>query len=348
MVVALKLSEVIDLFLSEKRDEKFYDSSLITYKRKIGVFIEFLKIECNVTDSYFIDFLTGLRKETFIKSIEYYATNYNVRFKATVDNYITVVKSFFDFIGDDKIGIRTELFDSTYNLKQMMELANAEVKRLGLDKSDQKSPITKTSYKELKAHCDKILEQPVESVLHFKENKYNGSYTNYLSAIITKLVMFSGIKSKTICKILLSDYDYLLNKIKINGYWLHLPDIISKQLKNYLYLRNQIEKRFVSSELLFLDKSGNSVGTAYSSIFIVMSQTLGMQKAECIAKFTIIQFIAAGMKPSYILSLTGYAHDTYLHCYEIFEEESIGQISLITKTREIDSKIRLTEFFDEL
>lgn len=159
--------------------------------------------------------------------------------------------------------------------------------------------------------------------------------------------MFSGIKSKTICKVLLSDYDDSLNKIKLNGYWLHLPDALSSQLKNYIILRNQMCNVYGVSELLFLDRNGDSVGTAYSSIFIVMSQALGMQKAECIAKFTIIQFIKVGLKPSYILSLTGYSYETFLHCYEVFEESS-EEISMITKTKEIDSKIRITEFFDEL
>lgn len=343
----MRLSEVVKLFLSEKRDDKFYDSSLVTYSRKIGVFVEFLTMRCSVTDIYYKDFLAGMRKETFIHSIEYYVTNYNVRFKTTVDNYITVVKSFFEFIADDKIGIRNELFDSTYTFKQVKELANAEVKKMELDHSEQKSPITATAFKTLRDYCDQILIQPTESVLHFKEKGYNKTYTNYLSAIITKLVMFSGIKSKSISKVLLSDYDVTLNKIKINGYWLHLPDSLSRQLKNYMFLRNQIEEHFGSSELLFLDRSGNSIGTTYSRIFTVMLQALGMQKAECVAKFTIIQFIKAGIKPSYILSLTGYSYNTYLHCYEVFEESN-EEISIITKTREIDSKIRVTELFDEL
>lgn len=36
----------MDNFLSERKDDKFYDSSVVTYKRKLEVFFEYLELKC--------------------------------------------------------------------------------------------------------------------------------------------------------------------------------------------------------------------------------------------------------------------------------------------------------------
>lgn len=97
----------------------------------------------------------------------------------------TVVKSFFHFTTDEKIGIRNELFDSTYNLKQMMELASIEVKKMGLDRSEQKSPLTETSFKNLAL---------LNFVVDFLLNGQDSSIVSFLNDVYPK---FEGFQKKT-------------------------------------------------------------------------------------------------------------------------------------------------------
>lgn len=346
----IKFTDTLETFLSERKEGKFYDSSIITYRRKLEVFFEYLHIKCGINDSNYEDLLRGLANERIIKSIEYYVNEYDIKFKITVDSYFVVIKCYFDFLSS-KYKIKNENFDSTQKFSELKKLVEKRIKEMKLNMSKQKMPIMKTSFDDLNKYCNQKIdmlskEELIKNQIIDSES-YNKPLVEFISAIITKIVMLTGVKNQVIGELMLKDLDTELNRIKINNYWIHLPDKLGLQLRKYLGIRNEIIKDKSNESPLFINKKGESVKKRYDFMFEVMKPIIGNKQAESVAKFTIMNMIKKGINSSIIQELTSFGIDTYLHCQELVDEEKNKQ-DLRSKIRYLDSKIRDMEIFDEL
>lgn len=341
----MNLKDTLEEFLSGKEENNFYESSVVTYRRKLEVFFEYLTTRCGANDDNFNDLLRGLGYERILNSVEFYIEEFNIKFKSTVDTYLIVLKAYFDFISN-KYDITNENFDSTKTYKFWKGLIDNKIKELRLTKTKQKPPITKAVFEKLINVCDMEIDSFDLSCLI--NGKLRTSYSDFLSAIITKFVMFTGIKNNVILKILVEDLDVHLNKIRINGFWVHLPDKLGMQLKKYIKAREIILQNGMVNNTLFVNRQGNSfIKTDYFVMFKILKTVLGTQEAECVAKFSIIEMIANGIVPSIIQEFTGFGLDTYQHCQELLEENTTRD-DLIRKSRYLDSKIRSIETLDSL
>lgn len=340
----MKLYDTLDLLLEDKKEGKFYDSSVVTYKRKLEVFIEFLRRRCSANDNNYQDLLRGLSQERIIESIQYYVSEYGINFKVTVDCYFSAIKSFFKFLSD-RFNIINQNFDSNQKLDELKSNVIKKEKELKLNTTHQKPPIIRSVYNELNNHCNSIISHfdtfNIQSELADKRE-----LTEYLSAIVVKVVMFTGVKNQVINRIAYEDFNESLNKIRINNLWIHLPDNLSTQLKRYLKIREIIVDNTSPRYPLFINKNGVPFATDYNSMFKIIEQVIGSRKAESIAKYTIMEMIKNGISFSLILEMTSFGIDTCLHCEELINEEK--KEDLANRNRLLDSKLRGTDTFDML
>jgi len=346
----ITINDTIVSFLSERNEGKFYDSSVTTYKRKLEVFFEYLINKCGLNDSNYEDMLRGMANDRIVKSIEYYVDEYNIKFKVTAELFFIVIKCYFDFIST-KYSLKNENFDSNQKYKKLKDLVDNRIKEFKLDNSKQKSPIVREVFDKLNKLCNKKIntlnkDDLIKNQL-VNEDSYNKPLGNFISSIIVKTIMLTGIKNQVVSRILLKDLDTTLNRLKINNYWIHLPNELGMQFKKYLDIRNDIVKDKSLEYPLFINKQGLPIGNDYTFMFEAIKLVVGNKKAECVSKFTIINMIKKGINSSIILEFTSFGLDTYLHCQELVNEEKSKE-DLESKSRYLDSKIRSMEIFDKL
>ena len=80
-----------------------------TYRSKIGVFYDFILLKLQERDINYLYFLNTADKEVLLQSIEYYIRAGNVKSRATVDIYYSVIGNFYNFLFD-KYGKTNEYF----------------------------------------------------------------------------------------------------------------------------------------------------------------------------------------------------------------------------------------------
>lgn len=344
------LNETKDEFLKNCTDGKFYNSSITTYKRKIEVFFEFLEVEYGVNDENYLSILRGIDDKTIASSIKFYVRKYNISVRGTIDLYIAVLNKYFEFL-NNKLQIENIYFLNKKKRSEIKETVEQTIKILNLEKSKKpKYPITIESFTEVLNECNLILNSfdilQIEAYLSEEQMiKNKNPIDEFISALIIKVVMFTGVKNNVIERIRVSDYDLKLNILEINSFSLHLPNELGIQMQKYLLLREKIGRN--NNLELFLNKEGFSVGNKYSSIFKVLKSTIGSHSGESIAKYTIIEMLKKGINFSLIQSLTGFGMDTCLHCQDIVNDEK-SNLDLMAQTRYMDSKLRSMRLYDLL
>lgn len=338
----MKINDTISSFLKNQRDSVYFESSKVTYNRKLNVFLEYLSRKCDLSDSNWESILRGLDEKSLTLGIVYYIEEYGVQFTSTIDNYLSVISSYFRFLRDD-YKIYNSVIDSEEKLKKFKKAVYAQIKAYSLIKSTQKDPINNSIFPKLIEYCD-------ECIVSFSKNSiknqgYNKPFTNFVSSIITKLVILTGLKPKIIKSLSRKDYNVELNKIKINNYWIHLPDNYSLQFKKYIEIRDLIVLSN-SVESLFITREGKELNSN-SSMFEVLLPIIGSKEAESVAKAAIMQLIKGEVPLGLIKKLTGFSYETCLHCVELIEEEH-QELDKNEFTRKINSRIRELTIFDML
>lgn len=330
-------------FLSRHTEGILYESSTLTYGRKMDVFYEFIKFKYGTNNLNYEMMLRSIDAKVILESIKYYVEKYNIKFKCTVDNYISVVTEYFRFLNKEHL-IKNNMFDSQ-ELKADLQLKIKQmIKQLKLDKSEQKSPITSDAFKKILNDCDStICEYDVNSEI--KENATN--YQRFASSIMVKIFMLAGVKNHVISQLKYGDYIEELNMLKINGFNIHLPNNLGKQMSKYKQVRNNITENCSLDSPLFVFKDGSGIGTRYNFMCDMLLQTINNRKAESVSKYTVMQMIRKGINFNMILDLTSLGMSTCLHCQELVDEQK-SKDDNTSRNRYIDYKIRSMTEFDML
>ncbi|SHI26544.1 hypothetical protein [Clostridium intestinale] len=338
--------ELKEQFLNNCTDGEFYDSSITTYKRKLDVFFEFLTDKYGINDTNYKVILKGIDSGIIAQSVEFYVDRYGISFKSTINTYISVIKSFFDYLSHH-LYIVNEYFDSNIGYSHIKDTVNRKIKDLKLmEVSDKKPPSAEYIFLKALNACDNIIDNcDYEDFLLNKDKPKKSGIPELTSAIITKLVMFLGLKNQVIGSIKLGDYNEDLNTIKINKFSIHLPNKLAYQMKFYLKVRKLVIDDIDKGHPLFVRRYGEGIGTTYSTAFKVLKKTLGSSASEGLAKYTIIQMIKKGMNISLIKTLTKFGLDSCLQCQEIVSDEEINR-DITVPNREVDSKIRNMDIYD--
>lgn len=335
-------------FLDNCTDGDFYNSSLATYNRKVEVFFEFLTKYYGVNDNNYKEMLRGIDNIAILKSIEFYVEKYGISFRSTIHLYVSVITSYFNFLNNE-LNIRNENFDRRSNYSEIKKSVEEKIIELGLvETKGHKSPIVEHAFMKLLNNCDEILNTyDMKYMLENKRNGKNYPVQIFTSAIVTKLIMLTGIKNQVLNTIKLKDYNSELNFITINNFSIHLPNGLGKQMRLYVELRNSIVKNEDTEYQLFIKSDGTSIGSSYEYAFKLLQDTVGNSSAACVAKYTIMQMIKKGTNLYFIKMLTKFGIDSCLQCQELVNDEKSNE-DMTSQNRYIDSKIRSMDIFDLL
>jgi len=92
-----EIKEFLD-FIKEEKGE----ATKNTYKSKIYAFYEFVSLELRESDVTYICFLNVMSKDKLLQGVEYYVKAGNMKSRAAVDVYFSVLGNFYKFQGNLK------------------------------------------------------------------------------------------------------------------------------------------------------------------------------------------------------------------------------------------------------
>lgn len=216
---------------------------------------------------------------------------------------------------------------------------------LKLNTTEMKEAISEREFKDLLKECDSAIESYDEYGYSNDTSRRKGKTGYFLSAIMIKLVMFTGIKNKVILTIKKSDYNYDLNKIKINGSWINLPDKLSYDMKKYFKVRDDILKtnniHDHNSNPLFIKQCGSPIQKNNISriVYKVMQNVIGTLEGESLSKYVIMNHIEAGMDILEIINLTTFSIETCMNCREQLNMKLDNDRNRYVNTRLRSSKL---------
>lgn len=89
-----------------------------TYRSKIYAFYEFVSLELRETDVTYICFLNVMSKDKLLQSVEYYVKAGNLKSRAAVDIFYTVLGNFYKFLSK-KFGKTNDYFQDSIKIKNL-------------------------------------------------------------------------------------------------------------------------------------------------------------------------------------------------------------------------------------
>lgn len=336
----MTFENLIEQFIKYVEQEK-KGQTFVTYRRKIYVFYEYVVHVLEAKDVNYQSILEGMSVEVLLQALEYYVKNYDIKYATTAKNYISVLTVFYQYIYAE-FGWKNKLFENKNENAELREAYENKINELKLNTKEQVQPLTEKEAERLVNACNKKLE--IKDDLEIVNGYYNGVFANYISSLICKIILLYGTKNNVINEMKITDYNSELNKLKINGFWVHLPDELSLQMKRYLDVRKKLIDK-PGDTRLFVDIAKNKEKIDYSKMFNILKEIVGHNKGMAIAKYAIMQMIRAGVPSHVIKEFTGYANDVYTHCLELVDEQD-GIIMMHEKAKLLDAVFRKSEFYD--
>ena len=339
----MDLNDEIKEFLEVQKKEKG-EATTNTYRSKIYAFYEFVSLELRETDVPYLFFLNRMDKDKLLQSVEYYVKAGNLKSRAAVDVYFSVLGNFYKYLST-KNGKTNDYFQDNIKKEEFKKAFEGKTKELRLRDSDAQEPIGREMAEKILKECDKLIDGiKIEKILR----KDRGVYSNYISSLIVNLVLAYGLKNEAIRKLKIKDYNDQLNDLIINNYRVHLPDGLAIQMKKYKEIRKRfLEEYQFESERLFFDDYDIEKELDNTKMYIVLKKVMGNMQARGVAKYAIIQLLREGI-PAYIISdFTSYKEDVLDYCQEQVDAER-GLSLLSEKSRILDSALRKSDFFNNM
>ncbi|MCI8337664.1 MAG: hypothetical protein HFH62_03120 [Lachnospiraceae bacterium] len=337
----MTFAEVIDKFISNIEEDKAGGTS-VTYKRKIYVFQEYVELVLQAKDVNYQSILTAMTKEQLLDSIEYYVKTYDVKYVTTVETFYSVLGIFFDFISL-KYEWKNPVFETRTKNLELKAAYDEKISKLKLNTKEQVEPLTDQEASELINICDNNMDNATIDKLRNGAN--NGDFSSYISSLVSKVVLLYGTKNGCLNEIKISDYDCRLNKLNINGFWVHLPDKLAIQMREYIKYREKLLNQ-EKEKRLFIDIRKGKRKLDNTKMFYILKGVTGNTQGKSIAKYAIIQMIKLGVPSHMIKEFTGYSDDVYRLCQEKYEQDGI--LMALEKSKLMDSALRRSDLFDRI
>lgn len=336
----MTFEKLIEQFIHFVEKEK-NGQTFVTYRRKIYVFYEYVVLELQAKDVNYQSILTGMREKELLDSLEYYVKNYDVKYATTAQNYVSVLTVFYQYIYDE-FGWENKLFENKSENAELKLAYENKIKELKLNLKEQVQPLTDNEAEQLLNACNQKLS--IKNEEEIINGYYNGVFANYISSLACKIILLYGTKNNVINELKLIDYCEELNKMKINGFWVHLPDQLSLQMQRYLKVREKLIEK-PDDDRLFVDIAKEKEKLDYGKMFNILKEVVGHNKGMAVAKYSIMQMIRSGVPSHVIKEFTGYANDVYNHCLELVDEQD-GIMMMREKSKLLDATFRKTNFYD--
>lgn len=339
----MNLKDTMEQFL-----DTISESSTQTYKSKIYVFYDFLTSEKGINDKSYQSYLEAMKINEVEESLDYYIMTNEIKSESIAWHFISVIKRYFSFIY--RLGIQnvnllksfglSEEYSDSFQAKIREKIFNDS----RLEKKDSKSEISWEEAEILISECDQRMKELIDEgkILDYKE--YASKYNDYLSSLIIKLILFTGIPYRVVRDIKYSNLNIVHNTVCINDYSIHLPNKISEQLAFYTNVRNEIKLNSKAVEdTLFIYANGSKLRTQTDVVAGTLKEYMGRSDLTGIIKFAIIQMIKKGINQSIVQDFTKVGDPIYKYC-----QKQVNANKNSSASRYLDSKLRSLEMFDIL
>ncbi len=319
---------------------EFEQLNVPTYISRIRSLQNFLSEEKQINDASYRTYLKAMTFDEILEALNYFVKNNNIRKRSVGLHYSEMIKKFFNFLSIKGIE-NTDLFSMIG--KSGIDSFDSKIKNY-IDKELKllvPEPNESLDNDEIGILIDKSNEVIRESLLNEESlflNKKSVGFGKYTAAICVKVMIFSGISWDCIKKIELSAVNTELNVIEINGFLLHMPMELSKQMREYIRIRNAIK---TESTKLFIKSSGKELSGTCNLDSIL--KVIDRKDTRGIIKYTVINMIKANIGQHLIMELTEVGDTVYNYCLEVVNGNGRNE-----KTRIVDSKLRSISTFDLL
>ena len=330
--------ETIEGYLATKNEE-----NRNVYVPRIYSFANFLQGEKNVTDKNYKEYLSAMKMDVVIESLENFIINNQIKKKSVAFFYAKTVKKYFGYLND--IGIENEELLKSFAYTNSKSYDN-RIRKYIENNATLKMVETKDAvdFEEIKLLITSIDEQIEEcikddDVMTCMENRYN-PYNNLVYLLGLKLMIFTGIDYAGIRKLQAGCFDSKKLKITINTYTVHLPDNLGEQLSEYEMVK---DTRGINSDSFFVLCNEQIIPKETYQFSYLIEGIIGRGDTSGIRKYVITEMIRKGINQSFIMKLTNVGLTIFEDC-----QNTVNTERHVDANRYIDSKMRDMRVFDYL
>lgn len=308
-----------------------------TYRPKIFSFYNFLTDEMRLSSSQSeVDELEKIDLYAIEKSMDYYIEEskkkpnkkYHVTKISTLDNYFTVIRRYFKFLHKNKITNRNLILEFTRlenNIYELNEFINKVALRNNLIKKEVKEPYKPKIIESMLKACSKTIVETDELEM-FRKKKDTG-YKHFTSAIILKLIYYTGIKYRVIKTIDLKDVNINSCTIKLFKYEILIPKAFMDEIELYIKVRNTIANK--KEKRLFVKSSFSATPYSNSYICDYLNKIVNKSNTTGLAKVRIIEMMERGIPEIVIKELTTFESAVLDDCKRYLSQDYFEDYSFI-------------------
>lgn len=328
--------ETIEGYLATKNEE-----NRNVYIPRIYSFATFLQEEKNVTDKNYKEYLSAMKIDVIIESMENFIKSNQIKKKSVAFFYARTIKKYFCYLNDN--GIENENLikafaytnSKSYDKRIRKYIENNETLKM----VEKKDAVDFEEIKLLITSIDEQIEECVkdDDIMTCMENRYN-PYNNLVYLLGLKLMIFTGIDYVGIRKLAADCFDSKKLKITINTYTIHLPDNLGEQLSEYELVKN---KRGISGDCFFILCNEQIIPKETYQFSYLIKGIIGRGDTSGIRKYVITEMIRKGINQSFIMKLTDVGLTIFEDC-----QNTVNTERHVDANRYIDSKMRDMRVFD--
>jgi len=312
------------------------------YSPKIYSFYDYLTKEMHINDDTYCNYLQSMKIPDIIKSMNKYIEKSSINKKSVASYYKTVIKKYFKYLNTISIS-NSKLIESfgveRDDANSYDGIINDAINNnpLLIDK-DSNEPIDKEEAEILIDECNDVIDEILINNTNTLKNR--NTYQRLVNFLFIKVLMFTGAKPNVIYKLDIGNVNTESNKLLINGFNIHLPDKLAKQLKGYINLRKCMKP---STDNLFVNYNGESISRQNTRVPYFLSIICLGVSTTAITKYTVIEMINVGLNPSIIKKLTGVGSDIYDFCQDRVNNNRLNDVNSY-----INSRLLKTQHYNEL
>lgn len=319
---------------------EFEQMNVPTYASRIRSLQSFLCEEKQINDGSYRTYLKAMTFDEILEALDYFVKNNNIKKRSVALHYSEMIKKFFDFLLTK--GIENKDLFSMRGKSGAGSFDNKIKKHINEDLCllipEPNAPLDDDEIGILIDKSNEIIQDSMNNEELLFSNKKLVSFNKYTAAICVKIMIFSGISWDCIKRLELDAINTELNTIMINRFLLHMPIELSKQMKDYVRIRDGVK---TESTKLFVRSSGKELGGTCALESVL--KEIDREDTRGIIKYTIINMIRANIGQHLIMELTEVGDIVYNHCLSVVNGEG-----MVENTRIIDSKLRSISIFDLL
>lgn len=342
-------------FLAQTDEESYlvYENKLIVfrgylYSKKVNYMKEYYQ-EINL-----IDIIAKLEKKDVCESIKYYIEERDIHYVSTIRTYISVVKEFIRYIGNNVVLIKEfgqgdsrkdNSFDAS--MEEFIAYLQKSKEYMIYECRDMRA-LEDEEYKQLYKYCDKYIAELDECELKYKENgrgdrDLNRNHAKYVGALAVKLIMFTGMRFEILQQLRIDEKKFCESQegkfeiryvYKSRGkkgekkknecfhYRVKLPESLFQELREYCIYKKNAD---IESEWLFCYRDGTKVKNDIVNNIMKEVGDVEVSGVMRIVKYRIIELIERGTNQSIIQRITGVGDKVFGECQEKVNEKKTNQ-----------------------